>query len=66
MKINGALPQAAKYSVGYVHALSKRTAIYTNAAYLSNKDGASYGLNGATTAPNANAKGLDIGIRHIF
>ena len=66
VKINGISPQADKYSVGYVHALSKRTAIYTNAAYLSNKDGASYGLNGATTAPNANAKGLDIGIRHIF
>ena len=66
VKIDGTTPQANKFSVGYVHNLSKRTAIYTTAAYLSNKNGANYSLNGATTAKNGTSKGLDIGVRHTF
>lgn len=66
VKINGTSPEARKYSVGYVHNLSKRTALYGTASYLNNKGGASYALNGATTAANASSKGLDFGIRHSF
>lgn len=66
VKINGTSPEAHKYSVGYVHHLSKRTALYGTASYLNNKGGASYALNGAATAANASSKGLDFGIRHTF
>lgn len=66
VEINGTSPEANKYAIGYVHNLSKRTALYATASYLSNKQGASYTLNGAVTAPNASSKGLDFGIRHTF
>ena len=65
-KVNGTSPEADKVSLGYVHNLSKRTAVYGTVAYLSNKGGATFGLNGATTAANTSSKGLDIGIRHAF
>lgn len=64
--INGTTPQAGKLALGYVHNLSKRTAVYATGAYLSNKDGASYALNGSSTAKNASSKGLDFGVRHTF
>lgn len=59
-------PHAEKIALGYVQNLSKRTALYTMVAYLKNGNGASFALNGATTAPNKSSTGLDIGIRHSF
>ena len=41
-----------RFGIGAVHLLSKRTALYTSIAQVSNKDGASTALAGATTAPN--------------
>ena len=59
-------PEARKVAVGYVHNLSKRTAVYATFARLKNKNGASFALQGATTAPNTSSSGYDLGIRHTF
>lgn len=58
--------QANKFAVGYVHNLSKRTALYTTFAYLKNKNGSALALNGAKSSLGGNSKGLDIGLRHMF
>lgn len=66
----GADPRQSKWALGYVHNLSKRTALYTTIARLTNKGqaaGASgMALNGALTGANGNSTGLDLGIRHTF
>lgn len=59
-------PRSNKLALGYVHNLSKRTALYATYARLSNKGGASASLNGATTAAGKNSNGYDLGIRHSF
>lgn len=55
-----------RVGIGAVYDLSKRTALYTSMAHVDNSDGASLGLNGATTAVNKGASGIDVGIRHTF
>jgi predicted porin len=50
-----------KYAIGYVHSLSKRTAVYAKAASLSNSDSAAYALNSASTAVNTTSTGYDLG-----
>ncbi len=55
-----------KYAIGYVHNLSKRTALYTTFARVSNSGGAAQALNGAVTAANAKSTGYDFGVRHSF
>ena len=55
-----------KYAIGYVHNLSKRTALYTTFARTSNSGGANAALNGAVTAANDKSTGYDFGIRHSF
>jgi len=59
-------PEGKKLALGYVHHLSKRTALYTTWARLKNGGGASLALNGATTGPNTSSSGLDLGVRHSF
>lgn len=59
-------PQADKLVIGYVHNLSKRTALFTNLAYVKNSGGASYSLPGSTTNADGNSKGINAGIRHAF
>lgn len=59
-------PEGKKLALGYVHHLSKRTALFTTWARLKNGDGASLALNGASTAPNTSSSGLDLGVRHSF
>jgi predicted porin len=59
-------PRTNKFALGYVHNLSKRTAIYTTWATVRNKGGAAQSLNGTTTAANNSSSGLDLGIRHSF
>lgn len=62
--------KAQQVSLGYVHNLSKRTALYGTYAYLKNKDGLNFQLNGAM--PGAGLKngekqhGLQLGVRHAF
>lgn len=55
-----------RYGLGFVHALSKRTFLYGSLAHLANSDGAKMAVNGAVTAPNQGANGLDLGISHAF
>jgi predicted porin len=62
----GADPRANQLALGYVHNLSKRTAVYATFARLKNKDGAALSINGATGVVNASATGYDFGIRHSF
>jgi predicted porin len=59
-------PATRKLSLGYVHHLSKRTAVYGTIARVSNTGSATQALNGATTAPGASSSGFDIGVRHVF
>lgn len=59
-------PRTRKLALGYVHNLSKRTALYTTYARARNDNGAATALGGATTAVNSSSSGLDIGIRHSF
>lgn len=59
-------PTTKKLSLGYVHNLSKRTALYATWAHVSNSGGASFALNGAVTGPNRSSSGYDLGLRHSF
>ncbi len=55
-----------RYGVGGVYNLSRRTALYTSLARVSNSKGAATALNGSTTAANQGSTGIDVGIRHAF
>jgi len=71
-------PKSDQFALGYVHNLSKRTALYSTAAYVNNKNGASLTVTGAPTfvagaipggagiALPSSSMGYDIGIRHSF
>ena len=71
-KFNDSSVKANVYNVGYVYNLSKRTAVYTTYAHISNKGWAqSLAVNGGTgvtpaLGAAASASGLDIGLRHSF
>lgn len=62
----GLKPETKKTSLGYVHNLSKRTALYATYARVTNSGGATTALNGAVTAANSSSSGYDLGIRHTF
>lgn len=64
----GADPRANQFAVGYVHNLSKRTALYATYARIRNRDGAALVVAPGVITPVANARstGYDIGIRHSF
>lgn len=59
-------PKTRKLALGYVHNLSKRTAVYTTVARVRNSGGAAVALNGAATAANNSSTGFDLGVRHSF
>jgi len=68
-------PESEKFSLGYVHNLSKRTALYVSVARLNNKNGADLLLGGPTYLPGGAATGpftpksstgYDIGMRTAF
>jgi predicted porin len=59
-------PETKKLSLGYVHNLSKRTALYGTYARVRNSGGATTALNGAVTAANQASSGFDLGVRHSF
>lgn len=60
-------PQANQWALGYVHNLSKRTALYATYARVSNKDGSDLAINSAVAGrTNASSSGFDLGIRHSF
>lgn len=59
-------PETTKLALGYVHNLSKRTALYGTYARVRNSGGATTALNGAITAANQPSSGLELGVRHAF
>jgi predicted porin len=61
----GPNPLTRKLALGYVHNLSKRTALYTTWATVRNRNNVT-ALNGSTTALGSSSSGLDVGIRHSF
>ena len=67
----GADPRANQWAVGYVHNLSKRTALYATYAHVTNRDGAAISIgsslsNAVAGGVNASGSGFDLGIRHSF
>jgi len=62
----GADPTAKKAALGYVHNLSKRTALYATFAKVKNSGGSAQALNGAAILANQSSTGYDFGIRHSF
>ena len=65
-------PKADKFALGYVHHLSKRTALYATVARIDNKNGYDLILGGPNYAGGAlgfvpeSSTGYDLGIRHAF
>jgi predicted porin len=60
-------PKVKKLAVGYVHNLSKRTAIYTTVAHAKNSGGSSQPVNSAAFGGfNDSSTAVDLGIRHSF
>ncbi|MBG9389364.1 porin [Caenimonas aquaedulcis] len=59
-------PESKKWALGYVHNLSKRTALYATVARVNNSGGAASALNGSVTGANTNSSGYDFGVRHSF
>ena len=60
--------QSNQFAIGYVHNLSKRTALYANYASLKNKNGAALNVAGAPAGATANgtSSGYEAGIKHSF
>lgn len=67
--------KAQQFSLGYVHSLSKRTAVYGTYSYLKNKGDKNLftNLNGgfsaaklATTGDDRKVQGIQVGVRHAF
>ncbi|RUR71626.1 porin [Variovorax guangxiensis] len=64
-------PKANKLALGYVHNLSKRTALYATIARVSNKNGAAFTVGGPAFITTGgftpkSSTGYDFGIRHAF
>ncbi|MDM0019111.1 porin [Variovorax saccharolyticus] len=60
-------PTSDKMAVGYVHNLSKRTALYATYARLGNKGDALLSVAASLPGrPNTSSSGYDLGIRHAF
>jgi predicted porin len=77
--IGGGDPTTSQIAIGYVHNLSKRTALYTTYARLNNSNGATVPVNaslsqgpapagnsGIIGQPNVHSWGFDVGVRHSF
>ncbi|UVH60575.1 porin [Variovorax paradoxus] len=70
---SAANPKSSKLALGYVHNLSKRTALYASIARVSNKNGANLTVAGpdfyntpAGVFTPKTSTGYDVGIRHAF
>jgi len=64
----GVDPKASKLAIGYIHNLSKRTALYGTYAKVRNKNGSAQTVFSGAGAPTANnsSTGFDLGIEHAF
>lgn len=61
-----ARPTSKKLGLGYVHNLSKRTAVFATLAQVRNSGGATLSLYGSTTAANQKSTAYEAGLRHNF
>ncbi len=59
-------PRTKKLGLGYVHNLSKRTAVFATVARAKNNGGASFSMYGSTTTPNGSSTAYETGVRHNF
>lgn len=69
LDVAGSDPRARQWALGYVHNLSKRTALYATYARVNNKNGSALPIQGSGTPAgiaNASSSGFDIGVRHSF
>jgi predicted porin len=72
VELGGADPKAAKLALGYVHNLSKRTALYATVARVTSKNGYAVTLgqsiSGVAEAGDRknSVTGYDFGVRHSF
>ncbi|MGM9480085.1 porin [Roseateles sp. NT4] len=58
---------ATHLALGWVHDLSKRTALYANVARIDNKAaGVRFNVGIAPTQPGGNSSGVEAGVRHSF
>ncbi|WP_260602477.1 hypothetical protein [Variovorax sp. MHTC-1] len=60
------ISETKKVSLGHVHNMSKRTALYATSARVRNSGGAMAALNGAITGAYRSSSGFDLGVRHAF
>ena len=69
LKAKGVANDATQLTVGYVHNLSKRTALYTNYSVVDNKGvGTRFSVGGGSrpTSAGGSSSGLEFGVRHSF
>jgi predicted porin len=67
IKDNSASGRSARQvAAGYVHNLSKRTAVYATLSVIRNEGGAALTGGGVPGTANAAWRGIDLGIRHTF
>ena len=69
LKAEGVANDANQWTLGYLHNLSKRTALYTNYSQVKNKGtGKQFVVGGgnAVTDAGGSSSGLEVGIRHTF
>lgn len=67
VKTTGVANDAAQFTLGYLHNLSKRTALYANFSAIDNKGtGTNYNVGAPVTTPGGNSRGYEAGIRHTF
>ena len=58
---------ANQFALGYVYNLSKRTAVYTTAAYVKNKGNATFAVASTPTMlAGGKSTGMEVGLRHAF
>lgn len=59
---------ASLVTLGYVHNLSRRTALYGTAARVDNKGAATFAISGgrAGITPGGASTGIEVGLRHLF
>lgn len=67
LSAKGVANDANHLALGYVHTLSKRTAVYGHYARISNKNnGTAFDLGLGVTRPGGSSTGYEFGIRHSF
>jgi len=57
---------AHQLSLGYVHSLSKRTALYSTFSRISNQGRQAFGLGGVTPPAGGSVRGIEFGMNHSF